>query len=239
MYIALVTCSNVAFYKTHDLYVADLYSVSTDRETNVLSFKIVTNGRTDIAIVSISELSVGSNGKDKNNDEICCARALVTAKANIVKHPKSEDIRKGRLIQKQLAIELHDKANIPLKTCNLEDITQFQRAMNAYQIHVVSQQHFNGIIFQGPEAERKIYLYHHNEHYDVITSMPGFSNRSYYCNICQKGYQNKEEHKCNNICTSCHKINEIENKEWIYCKDCNRFFQGDVCIQLHAKKTSQ
>ncbi|CAC5393604.1 unnamed protein product [Mytilus coruscus] len=175
----------------------------------------------------------------KNNDEICCARALVTAKANIVKHPKSEDIRKGRLIQKQLAIELHDKANIPLKTCNLEDITQFQRAMNAYQIHVVSQQHFNGIIFQGPEAERKIYLYHHNEHYDVITSMPGFSNRSYYCNICQKGYQNKEEHKCNNICTSCHKINEIENKEWIYCKDCNRFFQGDVCIQLHAKKTSQ
>ncbi|CAC5384163.1 unnamed protein product [Mytilus coruscus] len=165
--------------------------------------------------------------------------ALVTAKANIDKHPKWEDIRKGRLIQKQLAIELHDKANIPLKACKIEDIKQFQRAMNDCQIHIVSQQHFNGIIFQGPEAEKKIYLYHHNEHCDVITSMPAFLNRSYYCNICQKRYQHKEEHKCNNICTSCHKIHEIVNQEWLYCKDCNRYFQGDVCFQLQAKKTSQ
>ncbi|CAG2245162.1 unnamed protein product [Mytilus edulis] len=175
----------------------------------------------------------------QNTDELCCARALITAKANIDKHPKWEDIRKGRLIQKQLAIELHEKANIPLKACDLEDIKQFQSVMNDCQIHVVSQQHFNGIIFQGPEAEKKIYLYHHNEHYDVITSMPAFLNRSYYCSTCQKGYQNKEEHKCNNICTSCHKIHDKENKDWIYCKDCNRYFQGDVCFQLHAKKTSQ
>ncbi|VDI13173.1 Hypothetical predicted protein [Mytilus galloprovincialis] len=175
----------------------------------------------------------------QNYDELCCARALVTAKANIDKHPKWEDIRKGRLIQKQLALELHEKANIPLKACDLEDIKQFQSVMKDCQINVVSQQHFNGIIFQGPEAEKKIYLYHHNEHYDVITSMPAFLNRSYYCSTCQKGYQNKEEHKCNNICTSCHKIHDKENKDWIYCKDCNRYFQGDVCFQLHAKKTSQ
>ncbi|CAC5364845.1 unnamed protein product [Mytilus coruscus] len=175
----------------------------------------------------------------QNNDELCCARALITAKANIDKHPKWESIRKGCKIQQDMAIELHEKANIHLKACDLEDIKQFPRAMNDCQIHVVSKEHFNGIIFQGPEAEKKIYLYHHNEHYDVITSMPAFLNRSYYCNICQKGYQHKEEHKCNNICTSCHKIHEIENKEWIYCKDCNRYFQGDVCFQLHAKKTSQ
>ncbi|CAC5375852.1 unnamed protein product [Mytilus coruscus] len=175
----------------------------------------------------------------QNNDELCCARALVTAKANIDKHPKWESIRKGCKIQQDMAIELHEKANIPLKACDLEDIKQFQRAMNDCQIHVVSNEHFNGIIFQGPEAEKKIYLYHHNEHYDVIRSMPAFLNRSYYCNICQKGYQHKEEHKCNNICTSCHKIHEVENKERIYCKDCNRYFQGDVCFQLHAKKTSQ
>lgn len=69
--------------------------------------------------------------------------------------------------------------------------------------------------------------------------MPAYLYRSYYCSICHKGYQNNEEHKCNIICSSCHKINKTDNKDWIYCKDCNCSFQGDVCFQLLEQKTNQ
>lgn len=53
--------------------------------------------------------------------------------------------------------------------------------MTDVQIKVVSKQHFNSIIYEGPELESKIYLYHHDEHHDVITCMPAFLNRNYYC----------------------------------------------------------
>ncbi|CAC5374270.1 unnamed protein product [Mytilus coruscus] len=103
--------------------------------------------------------------------------------------------------------------------------------MSEYQIHVVSNEHFNGIIFQGPEAEKKIYLYFHDEHFDVITSMPAFLSRSYYCHTCKNGYQHKEEHRCNNICTSCHKLHEKTEEDWIYCSDCNRHFNVETLLR--------
>lgn len=110
--------------------------------------------------------------------------------------------------------------------------------MTDVQIKVVSKQHFNSIIYEGPEAESKIYLYHHDEHYDVITSMPAFLNRNYYCHSCHKGYQHKEQHRCNNVCSSCHKIHEESEEDWIYCADCNRYFKGTNCYELHKKSTT-
>jgi hypothetical protein len=111
--------------------------------------------------------------------------------------------------------------------------------MNDVQIHVVSKEHFNSIIYQGPEAVSKIYLYFHDEHYDVITSMPAFLNRSYYCHSCHKGYQHREEHRRNNICSSCHKIHEQSEDDWIYCLECNRYFKGTDCYELHRIITNK
>ncbi|CAG2185008.1 unnamed protein product [Mytilus edulis] len=67
--------------------------------------------------------------------------------------------------------------------------------------------------------------------------MPAFLSRNYYCHTCKKGYQHKEEHRCNNICTSCHKIHEKKDDDWIYCNDCNRHFYGEECYRLHAQTT--
>ena len=44
---------------------------------------------------------------------MCCARAIVTAKARIDKHPKWGTIRQGRPIQRDLAVKLQQKAEIP------------------------------------------------------------------------------------------------------------------------------
>jgi hypothetical protein len=67
------------------------------------------------------------------------------------------------------------------------DVKTFQRFLVGYQIHVISREHFNGIVYHGPTAEKKIYLYYHDNHYDVITSMTAFLSRIYFCTNCCKG----------------------------------------------------
>ena len=49
----------------------------------------------------------------QNDDELCCARALVTVTAYRDKDPGYSDIRKGRPAQGQLARELHNSAGVP------------------------------------------------------------------------------------------------------------------------------
>jgi hypothetical protein len=49
-----------------------------------------------------------------------------------------------------------------------------------YQINIVSKEHQNAIIFSGPDKEKNIYLFLHDNHYDVITSMPAFYARKRY-----------------------------------------------------------
>ena len=47
----------------------------------------------------------------QNDDDLCCARALVTAKAKMDQHPKWDSIRDGRKLQRELALLLHDEAH--------------------------------------------------------------------------------------------------------------------------------
>ena len=49
----------------------------------------------------------------RNTDVLCCARALVTAKAKVDQHPKWELFKRGRKLQKDQALLLHDEAQVP------------------------------------------------------------------------------------------------------------------------------
>ena len=60
-----------------------------------------------------------------NDDNLCCARAIVTAKARLDKHTQWESIRRGRKIQKELALLLHHEANVTPGPCGYEELTQF------------------------------------------------------------------------------------------------------------------
>ena len=171
---------------------------------------------------------------------MCCARATITAKAKLDQHEAYQRIRKGRGIQGDLAKELHEWANVPIGQCGIEEIKQFQSVLPGYQIHVVSRDHFNAMIFAGPEADNKIYLYMHENHYDVITSMAAFMSNKHFCNKCNKAFDKKEKHSCNMTCHRCRKIHDpFEGAKWIHCNDCNRNFQGEVCFAMHKKETEQ
>ena len=112
----------------------------------------------------------------QNDDELCCARALVAAKAKVDQHPKYHSIRQGRPLQRTLALDLHHEANVPLGPCSYDALTAFSKApsLAGYQIILVDAHRSFHITTYGPLQDKQLILLHDQGHYDVITRLPGF-----------------------------------------------------------------
>ena len=129
-----------------------------------------------------------------NKDDFCLARALAVSIARIEKDPKyGQIIKSDKHIQLDRALDLHQAANVPLGPCGIEEVKLFQQYLTNYQIIIISGTHNNSIIYPpkppGTDEKPTISLYFHNNHFDVITSIPGFLNRSYFCHRCHKAYE--------------------------------------------------
>ena len=133
---------------------------------------------------------------------MCIARALVTATAKVDHEPRWKVISDSRCgkdqMQQQMARELCEQAGVdPNKAAGIPDAKKFQ-------IVILSKEHFNAIVYTGTEhKEKRLYFYHHDKHFDVITSITGFLSRTYYCTHCETGYQNRWNHTCKNVCKEC------------------------------------
>ena len=173
----------------------------------------------------------------KNKDELCCARAIIVAIAKYDKDPQYKSIVDQRCrMQTRLAQELHETSGVSLGPCGIPEVNKFQATLPGYQLNVVSKEHLNALIYSGPEAEKHLYLYHHDNHYDVITSMPAFLAREQYCHKCKKGFDKITDHPCGDLCKLCHTQN-CSLVEWKCCKDGNRFFKSDECFNRHKDDT--
>jgi hypothetical protein len=173
----------------------------------------------------------------KNKDDLCCARAIIVAKAKLDKDPKYKSIvDHRRATQTTLVQELHESAGVPFGSCGIPEVKKFQAALPDYQLNVISKEYLNALIYSGPEAEKHLYLYHHDNHYDVITSMPAFLARKQYCHECKKGFDKITDHLCGDLCKLCHTQN-CSLIEWKFCKDCNRFFKSEACFSRHKDDT--
>ena len=131
----------------------------------------------------------------KNNDDICLARAIILSKAKVdndERYTYIKDFR--RLLKDNLAHELHEKVNVPIGQCCIEEVKKFQAYLTGYKINIVSKEHLNTLIYS--EVSKRIYLYAHDNHYDDITSMPAFVGRKKYCHTCKKDYDKIEDHLC-------------------------------------------
>ena len=85
----------------------------------------------------------------------------------------------GMSTAKHPANELHQKAGVLEGLCGLSDAATFQQVIEDYQIVVLSSDHFNAIVYEGPRREKQIYLYHQDNHFDIITSVSSFLGKSY------------------------------------------------------------
>ena len=176
-----------------------------------------------------------------NTDNLCLARALVVSIARIEKDPKYDQIRKSnKNIQLQRALDLHRAANVPLGPCGMDEVKLFQHYLTNYQIIVVSGDHNDSIIYPpqpppNPDEKQSIYLYFHANHFDVITSIPGFLNRSYFCHRCHKSYSNTADHVCPAMCGSCRAFGCVLEGDGIVCNECDRLFKNQACYDHHKE----
>ena len=184
----------------------------------------------------------------QNDDDLCCARALVTAKARVDQHPKWHSIRQGRPLQRTLAWDLHNEAKVPLGPCSYDALTQFSQApsLTDYQIILVDAHRHYHITTYGDPKDKQLILLHDHNHYDVITRLPGFFGSSYVCAHCWKPYDHEGEHRCNKKkqCRACCQ-KECPDFQAAYprnqkatqrCDSCHRDFFGDTCFQMHLVK---
>ena len=175
----------------------------------------------------------------QNNDNLCLARALVVAIAKIEKDPHYKDLMKpGRRTQEKKARELHEAANVPLGPCGIPEVELFQKYLTNYEINIVSGNHDNSIIYPSKSSTSNsvtpIYLYLHDNHYDIITSMPGFFSNSYFCHKCRRAYTNKLRHLCPGMCKSCRAYDCVVNDP-LECNECNRWFKSKACYDRHKE----
>ena len=177
----------------------------------------------------------------ENHDDLCLARALVVAIAKAENDPYYHYLRACDRGQQRRAIELHANANVPLGPCGLEEVRLFQRHLTRYEINIVSLLQNNAIIYPPPEQrdpdKTPIYLALHNNHYDVITKLPSFLKYVYFCHKCKKGYSNKFDHLCPEMCRSCRAYNCYEG-ERVECDVCKRAFKSTACYDRHKVRVN-
>ena len=175
-----------------------------------------------------------------NKDDFCLARALAVSIARIENDPKYAQIRNSnRPVQLERALDLHQAANVHLGPCGIDEVKLFQNYLSNYQIIVVSGDHNNSIIYppQPPDTDEKptINLYFHNNHFDVITSIPGFLNKSYFCHRCHKAYDHTSDHLCSSMCRSCRAFGCVLEGDGIVCNECDRLFKNQMCYDHHKE----
>ena len=126
---------------------------------------------------------------------------------------------------------------VPVGVCGREEWTKFQAALGpTYKLIVVSRDFFNAVVFEGPyNVERKLYLYHAQQHYSVITSMPAFVERIYYCDTCHVGYNNLGGHICATGCKCCRGQDNCLFVQWMQCPLCRRRFVSPGCFRNHMQ----
>ena len=183
----------------------------------------------------------------KNQDDLCCARAIVTMRAWCHRERDGESkalwdtLRHGYPRQTAMARELHQQAIVPEGPCGLDELTKFQDALgNDYQLLVMCMAKPFLLIFKGPPAPHSICLLKANDHYNGCTSFKGFLNKSYYCTVCEKGYDEEvaKKHSCKGrVCKSCNRTTcpdyRIGTQPTTRCPRCNCLFFGPDCLLFH------
>ena len=131
---------------------------------------------------------------------------------------------------------------MPEGPCGLAELDKFQQYLApTYQLKVMSRQKPFFIIYNGPEAPNIICLLKSGDHYEGCTTFKGFTNRSYWCDLCDKGFDHNDaaEHSCEGrTCRACHRNNTCPDYDrfstpCLPCTRCHFHFYGQNCLQYH------
>ena len=173
---------------------------------------------------------------------MCLARAIVTSVANLNKDmwttsQLKDGFNKSRPLQGVEAKKLHEEAGVPISdhgvrwktSIRLQNISEF-KLISSMQI-ILTKLYIRQI-----PVRTRIFTYTKTK--TIITSMPAFLAKDYYCHTCKKGYKCRNKHRCPNKCLSCFKT-EQHTGDKIFCDECNRTFFGQKCYDKHLRNRSE
>ena len=186
--------------------------------------------------------------KIKNDDELCCARAIVTMKAYCdfgSRHTEYDSLKRGLPVQERKAKELHREAGVPEGPCGLPEHEAFQRHLTHHQIIVLSVDHQHQLIFKGPPQDKPIVLIKVGEHYQGCNSLPGFLGKNQFWVECETSFNDDDygHHPCKGkkcpacLQTGCQDYRPGESFDHP-CRCCHRFFFGEQCLANHRTYSS-
>ncbi|GFQ79525.1 uncharacterized protein TNCT_476911 [Trichonephila clavata] len=166
---------------------------------------------------------------------ICCAKAILLAIAEVEKDADLRYLRrKDCCILQKRAIALHQKTGVPQRPCGFEEIALFEQYLKV-QVIVISTTALNQVCYKGPVREdRRIYLWHHDNHFDVITSPKGFYGSNFFCEACFKPFDHIEMHNCSTICHVC-RSPSCQIGESKRCSDWDRNTRSEFCFKAHKE----
>ena len=157
---------------------------------------------------------------------------------------KTAEEKKKPTLQLIYARHLHRAAGVPEGPCGLEEIKKFQQHLYTldppFQIKVFCDQSLKPL-YTGPckvNKERILYLLKSENHFDCITTLKGFFNRSYWCNDCDRAFNTDDpaHHSCQGRhCFACgeNPCPDRFGKAHLPCETCHGLFYGSTCLQKH------
>ncbi|GBM67581.1 hypothetical protein AVEN_73710-1 [Araneus ventricosus] len=101
---------------------------------------------------------------------VCCAKAILLALARLEKDVDFAAMRrKDCNILLRKALSLHDKTGIEVGPCRVNEISTFEDYLNV-QVILFSTAEMNQVAYKGKKRERRVYIFLHDGHYEVLTS---------------------------------------------------------------------
>ena len=138
----------------------------------------------------------------QTDENLCCARALVTARAKAENHPKWRSFKRGLPLQLNSALELHQRAGVRPGPCGADELHQFALALPEYTLVVVDANRAYACFAYGRGAQF-LGILHEDGHYDALNSLRGFFGKGYFCARCYQPYNHAGQHACTNNPTHC------------------------------------
>ena len=191
------------------------------------------------------------------NDVLCLPRAIAVgiAYAEYQNDKLNNDLKKrfhtmkkndcgdGRRctfsLQKCTALEYQNKIGIPYYTPGILDhIPLYEKSLQV-GITVISARSGNKRVYKGNSSYKlQVTLYHISDedtsHFAVITRINALISRAYYCEDCDKGFNNRNYHRCTVWCNICGRNGCILNKnDTVQCIECNAPCHSMSCLNKH------
>ena len=188
--------------------------------------------------------------KIRNRDKICLPRAIMVGFAHLLSKAYPSDsstrfynrIRDHRCnLQRDEANRLRMMAGIPANRAGtIQDVYLYEDILKT-SIVVLSASAGNRRVYPGSSKyTHKIFLYHSGSpgqgHFDTIVKVNALLNKSYYCDVCDKGFKNRNGHKCATWCNVCGRDKCVKRGNWGPCPDCNKPVRSRECFIAHKEK---